>query len=329
MGYQVVLSGGLRDGVDPETARRHIVALFAIENPAALDAFFSGREIVLKSNLDRVRAGRYLAALRHAGFECDVRPPLETDAVVRNGNVLRLPQRHGMRVAAVAATPEVESPRKGTRRPPRALPSAWFPLMLILLAALWLLLEGAHTLAPQEESFGRKKLLAVTLPATLLADFNAMPAAAPSRDKLTLDRTLSAFGASWTDAKARLFTAADSPYTLVLRLQARALADGEASAAATVGYAMQGKARSALLHLGKERARAGERFTITRAGPVTHFVEDRRRALHVVLGNRRNISVERIEVEVWSGRNGFNMHWTLYAMLGLVVLRFAMRLRSI
>ncbi|WP_018610227.1 hypothetical protein [Uliginosibacterium gangwonense] len=75
--YRIVFKGVLVEGFDPATVKRAAAQRLKLEGDA-IERVFCGRRAVLKKNLDRVTAERYLGALRQIGMQAGVeeQPPL-------------------------------------------------------------------------------------------------------------------------------------------------------------------------------------------------------------------------------------------------------------
>jgi len=69
--FKIVFEGQLRDGVEPETARLNLAALFKSE-VSAVEKLFSGQPIALKRGLSHSEAQLYLNALHDAGVEARI-----------------------------------------------------------------------------------------------------------------------------------------------------------------------------------------------------------------------------------------------------------------
>lgn len=65
--FQIVFRADLALGADPDQVRDRFARQFRIDDPAKLDALFSGRRCVLKKGLDAEQASAYLAMLRSLG----------------------------------------------------------------------------------------------------------------------------------------------------------------------------------------------------------------------------------------------------------------------
>ncbi|WP_407315578.1 hypothetical protein [Pseudomonas sp. nanlin1] len=64
--YEIVFSGELVPGAQPELVKANLAKLFSAD-AQRIDALFSGRRLVLRSNLDPDAAQKYRAALERAG----------------------------------------------------------------------------------------------------------------------------------------------------------------------------------------------------------------------------------------------------------------------
>lgn len=366
MEYKVVMSGALRAGVDPATARRNIASVFGIADDHKLDMFFTGKDLVVKKNLDRVKAGRYLAAIRQAGFECQVIPPLETAATplaTAEQKPAQAPalvtEKTGLSLVPIERdeTPEPAPPepveavvsraRPGqsadTQMRPPVTPSlaspdfpaqqsrswigtAWFPFACILLLVIWLAQSwGGGAFAKTDQQYGEKVAFTLAVPAEVIAKYNALPAHKKNPNMSALENALAADSVDWSDTVERSFSRADSPYTVVVKMKGRAIADGNAMSLTSIGYGDENGIKSSMLTIGKVDGKAGEVFEAIKTPAVTRFREDGKRFMHLSLANRSNLQVDQIDLEVWSGKTSFQMHWALYWLLGLVALRIAFR----
>lgn len=77
--YRIVTCGEIAAGEDPDEVRERVRRLcrYRLE---VLDRVFYGKPFVLKSDLDRENAGRYLKALAGCGLVCRVLPMTPPEA---------------------------------------------------------------------------------------------------------------------------------------------------------------------------------------------------------------------------------------------------------
>lgn len=71
--YDIIFSGQMLEGIDPEHARQQIGAIFKT-NDNQLERLFSGKPVLIKSGVDDETATKYRVAFRQAGALIDIRP---------------------------------------------------------------------------------------------------------------------------------------------------------------------------------------------------------------------------------------------------------------
>jgi hypothetical protein len=84
--YDVLFSGELVPGVDRETAKARLAALFKTD-VSGLGRLFSGETIVIKKGLDEATAHRYREAMKQAGAVCRVRPSIPASPAAPAGSL--------------------------------------------------------------------------------------------------------------------------------------------------------------------------------------------------------------------------------------------------
>lgn len=71
--YDVIFSGKLMEGVIPEKAKQQISNIFKTDNNQ-LNQLFSGKAIIIKSDVDEETAAKYRVAFRKAGALLEIKP---------------------------------------------------------------------------------------------------------------------------------------------------------------------------------------------------------------------------------------------------------------
>ncbi len=71
--FDIIFSGQLIDGQDPDAARRMVGQIFKADDNQ-LDTLFSGNQIVIKSDVDDETATKYRVAFRKAGALIEIKP---------------------------------------------------------------------------------------------------------------------------------------------------------------------------------------------------------------------------------------------------------------
>lgn len=168
---------------------------------------------------------------------------------------------------------------------------------------------------------GERHLFTVSVPANVLAEFNALPSSRRDPKLYFLENLFHADSVSWTDRQEALFTAG-TPYALVIRLRAHSLRHGFAPLLGAVGVGgRDGAGGGPLVWLGKGWAWKERAYTRRRAVTGLRFREDCRRGVFFMLQFHRNVVVEAVEIEVWSGRTRYQrhpmLHWVAWISLFL------------
>ncbi len=106
---------------------------------------------------------------------------------------------------------------------------------------------------------------------------------------------------AWT-GKELDFTTKQSPYTLVIKVQGVALADGDVGARLVGGWVLDGATRTGLMpELAHSKARAGQVLELVGAALPVTLKEDRKIAPAVEFSGMRNLRMDSVRIEVWSG----------------------------
>lgn len=71
--FKIVFDGTLLPGVDINTAKLNLAALYKSE-VAAIERLFSGQPVALKRDLSQIDAQAYLQALKNAGIDARIEP---------------------------------------------------------------------------------------------------------------------------------------------------------------------------------------------------------------------------------------------------------------
>ncbi|EKF72957.1 hypothetical protein A11A3_16075 [Alcanivorax hongdengensis A-11-3] len=82
--YQLVFSGQLVNGADPDTVKANLARLFKMD-AARVETLFGGKPVVLKKDADQATAMKFRAVMKQAGAQCEMRPVASatTDAPVQ------------------------------------------------------------------------------------------------------------------------------------------------------------------------------------------------------------------------------------------------------
>ncbi|MDA8455332.1 hypothetical protein M4R22_11230 [Acidovorax sp. GBBC 3334] len=96
--------------------------------------------------------------------------------------------------------------------------------------------------------------------------------------------------------------ASGNPYTLVLKVTGVALNDGDAGSRWMAGWSIDGSARVNIVpEIVRKGVRAGQVVEMAGAAPPVSFKADRRLAPVAEFAAARNLRIDRVRIEVWSG----------------------------
>jgi hypothetical protein len=189
----------------------------------------------------------------------------------------------------------------------------------------WTALIGA---AAQTERYGQTLLLEHRLPESVVGTFNRFTPSKPVTGESKIVATMLADTSDWVGPVFEGRTSGN-PYTLVIVVKGVAKADGDATTLWHSGWRLEdpqdGMIDRMTPHGGVARTgvRAGEAVEIHGpAIPIT-FKEDRKAAPKIGLVNVRNLDLQEVRVQVWSGIPSAGFTETLlsfrWALVGVVL----------
>jgi hypothetical protein len=189
-----------------------------------------------------------------------------------------------------------------------------------LRALLALAIACAALAAPAADkpaSYGKKLVASHELPAEAVAKFvrfNAAQAAKGAKPAGVFADTEDWFGEP-LDAPS-----SGNPYTVVVHVTGKAVADGDVGTAWMGGWAAEGTTNAKLMTgASKTGVKAGERVTLVgTSGPVS-FKQDRKLAPALSFMNARNIEIDGVRVEAWSGIGKSTLPQLVFAWSPLLV----------
>lgn len=192
--------------------------------------------------------------------------------------------------------------------------SVFLRALLALLAAVAALAAAA---ADKPTAYGKKLVISQDLSAETVAKFvrfNAAQAARGAKPAGVFSSTEDWFG------DAQPMPSSGNPYTIVVRVTGKAIADGEAGTSWMAGWAADGGTRAQLVTgATKADAKAGEPLSLVGvSGPVS-FKEDRTLAPALQFMNARNVEIDGVRIEVWSGVGKSTLPQLVFAWSPLLV----------
>ena len=83
--FNLTFSGGILPGHDPERVKAEFGTLFNIDDPARIDQFFAGQNVILRRDLDRKAGGTLYAQLHKLGADVTLEKILSTEGEAGTG----------------------------------------------------------------------------------------------------------------------------------------------------------------------------------------------------------------------------------------------------
>lgn len=187
---------------------------------------------------------------------------------------------------------------RGTRSEGRA--GRWLALAVGLLA-LWM---GAGNVQAKDETgqWGQRLVEKFELPPEAVARFLQFEAknaqAAPGTPR---PGGLLADSESWRGSEVNLVSGGN-PYTLVIKASGVALADGDVGVRMQAGWAFDGTTRMVLMpEMSQKDARSGQVVELVGASVPVSMKEDRKAEPVIEFSASRNLRLDKVQIEVWSG----------------------------
>lgn len=171
-------------------------------------------------------------------------------------------------------------------------------MQLVRICCVWLVVctgllgTGVATAQDAPSRYGKSLVRSYELPAELLDQYNLVSHSQPEGRTATL-----AGIPAWTGTEFRTETAG-SPYTLVIKVLGATIESEDISARWQLDW---GNVRGAIPVLGEPGARKGELLQLVLASEPATLEDGRLIALSLRLNDLRNLRMERVRLEVWSG----------------------------
>ncbi|MDH4061253.1 MAG: hypothetical protein OEU94_10620 [Aquincola sp.] len=157
----------------------------------------------------------------------------------------------------------------------------------------------------EPRAHGRERLAQYRLPAETIARYAALAAGSVSDDSTRLN-SMFADRSPWVGPEHRAGVGRN-PYTLVLTVGGVARVTGDVHSQWQAGWEVYESADAsrevlmAVSGLARKRAAAGQRLTLTASSPPVSFRGERKVAPMLGLVQSRNLDIDDVRLEVWSG----------------------------
>jgi hypothetical protein len=180
----------------------------------------------------------------------------------------------------------------------------WLPLVLASLMAV-VALEADAALSTKPGKYGKTLVADVVLPLSQIdkiAEFVETLRATNhgAQNSVAFGETVDWVG------DAMVGTASASPYTIVVQVDATAKNAGNVVTTWKSGWRMEsGETKSSVMAgLSEFDAKAGQHLTMTSAAPASRFDRDKHVTPVVSFIDAQNASIDRVQIQVWSGMPG-------------------------
>lgn len=179
--------------------------------------------------------------------------------------------------------------------------------VLMGLASIVVLMMAGTTPAQAKdapEKWGKRLVQTIDLPPDVLAKFalfQEKKAKGAASGGAMPPGGLYADTQSWVGSDIDL-PASGNPYTVVVRVAGVVQADGDAGTRWLAGWSMDGASRvNVIPEIVAKSGKAGQAVEVAGASPPVSFKENRKLQPAVEFATVRNLRMDRVQVEVWSG----------------------------
>jgi hypothetical protein len=177
----------------------------------------------------------------------------------------------------------------------------WLPLALASLLAL-VVLEAAAALPTKPGKYGKTLVADVVLPPSQIDKIAGLLETLRSANHGVQNSVVFGDTVDWV-GDAMTGTPTGSPYTIVMQIDATARNAGNVVTTWKSGWRMEsGETRTTLTTgLSELDAKAGQRLTLTGITTPSRFDRDKNVTPVVSFVDAQNASIDRVQIQVWSG----------------------------
>ena len=189
-----------------------------------------------------------------------------------------------------------------THSAPRSLLAATTVRSLLSAVAFMLLVTALPEVQAKDEAtqWGKTLEKSYDLPPEAIAKFLGFQQKQAQKPG-TQDTGVFADTETWRGTEMAL-PSSKNPFTIVVKVSGVALADGDVGSRWQSGWMMDGASPIGLIpELVHKGARAGQPVTMAGAAKAVSFKEDRTTVPAIYFVSSRNLRLDRVQVEVWSG----------------------------
>jgi len=177
----------------------------------------------------------------------------------------------------------------------------WLPLVLASVLAV-AVCEADAQLPTKPGKYGKTLLADVVLPPSQLDKFAAFLDTIAAANHGAQNGVMSGDTADWV-GDSFVANSTTNPYTIVVSVEGTAKAAGDVVTTWNSGWRLEdGSSKYGLMHgLSAFDVKAGEHVTMTAAAAPSRFERDRNVAPLLSLIDAKNVTLDHVQVQVWSG----------------------------
>ena len=217
-----------------------------------------------------------------------------------------------------------------------ALPirSRWLPLLLLAALLCLVTVEAGAQLPTKPGQYGKTLLLDVVLPPSQLDKFTTFLQELTATNKGTANSTVFGDTADWV-GESMVANSTTNPYTMVVSVDGTAKAAGDVITTWKSGWKLEdGMTKAGLMSgLSKFDVKAGERVAMVAAAAPSRFERDRNVMPVLSLVDAKNVTIDHVQVQIWSGMGSPTLLQMLgawrFLLLGVVMLGVVLVFRRI
>jgi hypothetical protein len=209
----------------------------------------------------------------------------------------------------------------------------WLPLLLAASLAL-VALQASAELLTKPGPYGKTLLLDVVLPPSQLDKFSAFLQAQAGANHGAGNSVMFGETTDWL-GDSMVANSTTNPYTMVVSVEGTARAAGDVVTTWNSGWRLEdGMTKLGLMHgLSAFDVKAGQRVTMTGAATPSRFERDRNVVPVLSLIDAKNVVIDHVQVQVWSGMGKPTpMQWLMsywWLVFGVVMLGVTLVFRKL
>ena len=170
------------------------------------------------------------------------------------------------------------------------------------------------------KKYGKRIVAEYDLPADVIQKLASFKPSAPQQGESMIVNMVGADAVPW-NAPGFKANSSTNPYVIVITVKGKAAESGDVSTMWQAGWRLDDGATrlSVVPGLSKSGLRSGEAVTLTASAAPVSFKVDREVGAYVGMVNARNLVIDSVRVQVWSGLANPSIWQTVLSVQGLLV----------